>query len=128
MNEKCNRALTIPSLALLVLLAAGCQKDLPPLTDPDVAREALAAALDAWKEGRSPETLLARTPPIDFSDIRRDAGSRLTQYRIADEERSGLSVRFTVRMTLQQKNGASRERTVVFNVDAGKAVVIRPDF
>ena len=97
------------------------------MTDSDVARDALTAALDAWKEGRPPESLLARTPPVDFSDVHQTGGSRLTRYQVKAEERSGLSVRFTVQLTLQ-KGGASRERLVVYNVDAGKAVVIRPDF
>ena len=114
--------------SLLLLFLAGCGKGLPPSTDPDVARKALTAALDAWKEGRPPETLLARTPPVDFSDVLRDRGSRLTRYQVKAEERSGLSVRFTVQLMLQPKDGAGRERDVVFNVDAGKSVVIRPDF
>ena len=98
------------------------------MTDPDVARDALTAALDAWKEGRPPESLLARTPPVDFRDVHQTGGSLLTRYQVEAEERSGLSVRFTVQLTLQQKDGASREQIVMFNVDAGKAVVIRPDF
>lgn len=116
------------AVAALLSLAAGCGRDLPPETDPAVAREALTAALDAWKEGRAPDTLRQRTPPVDFAEPQWDKGGRLTDYQVKKEERSGVSVRFTVRLQVRQKDGTSRERTATYNVDAGKAVVIRPDF
>jgi hypothetical protein len=129
MNEARYRAVVAAGIAsLLVLLPAGCQKRLPPETDPNKARAALTAALDAWKEGRPPESLRALEPPVDFRDTHWDNGSRLIRYRVKAEERSGVSVRFTVELSLQQKDGATRERVVAYNADAGQAVVIRPDF
>ena len=68
MNETIYRAAVTPCVALLLFLATGCGKGLPPQMDPDVARTALTAALDAWKEGRTPESLRDRTPPVDFRD------------------------------------------------------------
>jgi len=115
-------------LALLLCLAGGCGKGLPPETDAGQAREAIVAALDAWKEGRAPETLRERRPPVDFRDVQWENGSRLTAYEVKGEERSGLSVRFTVQLALQEKGGGSRERVVVYNVDAGQTMVIRPVF
>ena len=113
--------------ALLLLLAAGCGKGLPPEMDANQAREALTAALDAWKAGRSPDTLRQNTPPVDFRDVAWERGARLTGYQVKAEERFGLSVRFTVGLRLQQ-NGGDRERVAVYNVDAGPTVVIRPNF
>jgi hypothetical protein len=116
------------AVCLALLVPAGCQKRLPPQADADEARAALTAALDAWKDGGSPEALRGRTPPVDFRDAHWDGGSRLTRYVVKAEERSGVSVRFTVELQLQHKDGTSRRRVVNYNADAGKAVVIRPDF
>jgi hypothetical protein len=126
MNETCYRA-SFTSGACLLLLALGCGKSLPPQTDPNQAREALTAALDAWKEGKSPESLRERKPPVDFRDVAWEKGGKLKSYTVKNEERHGLSVRFTVQLVLEM-DGTRRERVVTYNADAGKAVVIRPDF
>src|SRR5207244_2276235 len=55
MNHRCYRATVAAGFASMLLLSTGCQKSLPPETDPQKARTALTAALDAWKDGRSPE-------------------------------------------------------------------------
>ena len=128
MNESRIGTLLASAVALLLLLVTGCAKSLPPETDADVARSGLTAALDAWKAGQTPETLQTRMPPVDFRDINWDKGSQLSNYVVKSEERSGMSVRFTVQLSLKQKDGASGERVVMYNVDAGKSVVIRPDF
>lgn len=101
---------------------------MPPATDASLARASLVASLDAWKEGRSAETLRDRKPAIDFRDTQWEKGVRLIGYVMKAEESSGLSVRFTVQLQLQESNGTSRERAVVYVVDAGQAVVIRPEF
>ncbi len=128
MKQALYRTLVTYAVASLLLLATGCGGGLPPQTDPDVARAALTAALDTWKAGEAPDTLRSRTPPVDFRDTSWDNGNKLSNYQVKSEERSGMSVRFTVELMLKQKDGASSQRVVVFNVDAGKTVVIRPDF
>lgn len=115
-------------LAFLALLPAGCGRGLPPATDVKSAKEALTTALDAWKDGRSNESLRDGTPPIDFRDVFWDKGSKLSKYSIEKEEMSGLSARFTVKLTLADKAGEARERVVNYNADSGKLFVIRPDF
>ena len=128
MTKACRRGTVVFALALPLALGAGCGNRLPPETDKDQARQALTAALDAWKEGRPVESLRERTPPVDFRDINWESGSRLTRYEVKEEARSGLSVRFVVQLHLQQKDGTSRERAATYTVDAGQAVVIRPEF
>lgn len=128
MKQAYYRNLPTYAVASLLFLATGCGKSLPPQTDPDVARAALTAALDTWKGGEAPDTLRTRTPPVDFRDTSWDNGSRLDTYLVKSEERSGMSVRFTVELMLKQKDGVSSQRVVVFNVDGGKTFVIRPDF
>ena len=127
MNDSRRRAVAAAFAALLAL-TGGCAKSLPPQADPVQSRAALTAALDAWKEGRPPESLRDREPRVDFRDPHWDKGSRLVRYEVKAEERSGASARFTVALVLRQPDGATRERLVNYNADAGPAVVIRPDF
>lgn len=112
---------------LLLLAVAGCGGGLPPPADVKEARAALTAALDAWQEGQPPEKLRERSPPVDFKDVGWDQGAKLKKYEVTKEEASGLSAKFTVKLTVAEKSGASRARVTVYSVDAGRTFVIRPD-
>jgi len=113
---------------LLFFMLAGCGPALPPKTDLKVAREALVKSLDTWVEGKPVESLNTLTPPISFRDVNWEKGSKLTKYQIEKEESVGQSGRFTVKLSLMEKAGEKRERTLIYNADAGPMIVIRPDF
>src|SRR4051812_45208588 len=102
---------------LLGPVAAGCGRGLPPTMDVGEARAAVAAALDTWKDGGSPEKLRARKPTVDFRDLSWDQGSKLKKYDIEKQEQSGTSARVTVTLNVAEKSGMSRTRVVVYNVD-----------
>lgn len=110
----------------LVLMVAGCGRKLPPTMDVTEARAAVAASLDVWKEGGSPARLRERTPSVDFRDLNWDKGTSLKKYAIEKEEAAGSSVKVTVKLHLMEKSGA-RTSVVVYIVDAGPAIVVRPD-
>jgi hypothetical protein len=114
--------------ALALFLLAGCGSGLPPETDEATAREAITAALDAWKAGKPMVDLRERSPPVDFRDPALAAGSALADYKVTGHERAGQSAQITVRMTLRLKDGKTQERTTAYTVDAGQMVVIRPVF
>jgi hypothetical protein len=65
--------------------------------DTAEARAAVTAALDAWKDGESPEKLRQRRPPVDFKDLNWVRGSQLRKYEIQQEKSSGVSVSITAR-------------------------------
>jgi hypothetical protein len=113
---------------LLAPITAGCGRGLPPKTDLAEARTALTAALDVWKEGRPVESLRERTPPIDFRDVNWEQGARLQKYEVEKEEPFGVSAKFKVKLHLADKSGTARQRAIVYTVDKGQAVVIRPEF
>jgi hypothetical protein len=113
---------------LLSLILVGCGPGLPPKTDLKTAREALVRSLDVWAEGKPADTLKSLTPPISFRDTYWEKGSALTKYQIEKEEAVGQSGRFTVKLSLLEKGGAKRDRTVNYIADAGSPIVIRPDF
>lgn len=89
--------------AFSALAAGGCRgpdvKDyIPP---QEAARQALAAALDAWKEGKTPETIGASDPKIEVQDKQWRAGKKLTAYEIIGPTKGpDPNARFEVRLTL----------------------------
>jgi hypothetical protein len=113
---------------LWALAAIGCSPRLPPATDPDEARAALATALDTWKRGEAPETLQQREPPIQFADLHWEKGARLLKYEIANAEQRGLAMRVTVKLSLQHKDGQKREATTVYTAETQPRIVIVPEF
>lgn len=123
------RCLSAALLAGAALLSTfGCGRSLPPATDPDKARAALETALEAWSQGRTPESLGDNDPAIDFRDVSWEKGARLKDFAVEKSEKSGLSARFTVRLDLTEPGGRQRTRRVVYSADAGPAIVIRPEF
>lgn len=115
------------AFALATLMAAGCGRSPPPSMDVAEARAAVVAALDAWKDGAPAQRLRERAPAIDFRDLSWDNGASLKKYAVEKEETAGASAKVTVRLHLTEKSGAGRTRVVVYNVDAGPTIVIRPD-
>jgi hypothetical protein len=91
------------------------------------AKAAVTAALDAWTNDESPQKLREHKPPVDFKDLSWDTGSKLTKYEIEKETSSGVSAAITVKLYLTEKSGSSSTRVVVYNVDAGPTIVVRPD-
>ena len=100
---------------------------MPPRTDVSLAQGALTTALDTWKDGQPSESLRERTPPIDFRDMSWEQGSKLRNFEVQKAEVAGVSAKFTVKLDVTEKSGAKRTRIVVYNADAGQAIIIRPD-
>ena len=95
---------------VLALVASGCGGTRP--ADHDSAGESLRAALDAWKGGRSPDSLAGETPAVQAADPRWQAGYRLLKYEvIAAPSPSGLDLHCPVDLWLQDPKGKKvRER------------------
>jgi hypothetical protein len=106
-----------------VALVAGCGKSHSPAADPERARKALTAALDAWKGGERLETLQARTPAIYFND-ELSAEKRLVKYDIEAEAANGLGWRCDVLLTIDGGNGKENQRRVGYQIDTDPAIVI----
>ncbi|MFO0929580.1 MAG: lipoprotein [Gemmataceae bacterium] len=124
MNDLRNRLIVF---AAGVLLVAGCGRSGPPTMDVTAARAAVAAALDAWKAGEPAEQLRQRTPAVDFRDLHWDRGARLERYEVEAAQPSGFSAQITVKLFLTDRAGKSRPRVVVYTVDAGPTIVVRPE-
>ena len=123
---------TSPSshLATLLLLAIplGCG-GLEP-TDPDMARETLSLALDAWRDGRSVEDVTNGKPPITVADPAWQAGYKLSRYQVSDTAKAaGFDLKIPVVLSLQDPKGKVVEEKVKYTVSVQPSrTVIRAPF
>jgi hypothetical protein len=117
------------TLPLAVLLAAGCGPGLPAEADPAQARGALRSVLDAWQRGDRPEALRAASPAVHVNDPDWTAGHRLTRYEIAgDGGRSGVELRYPVRLTLTGPKGQAVRKDTAYVVGTSPVLtVVRND-
>src|SRR4051812_31909119 len=81
----CALLLLAPALAWV----SGCDGSVTASrpADPERARQALHAALDAWKEGRTRDDAARFSPPIRVADEDWLAGLRLVDYRLEPGDR-----------------------------------------
>lgn len=114
-----------PAIALVLAFAAGCGSA-PTQSDPEVARQTLQRALDAWKRGDPPDALKDASPPVTVADTEWRRGAKLLAYELADKtEPSGFDQRFTVKLTL---DADKKPRTVMYDVSTHpKLVVVRAE-
>lgn len=119
---------------VLVLAAAGCGGDPPPLPmagTPESCRAALAAALDGWKAGRSYSDLAAQSPPVLFVDDDLNRGTKLLDYKVEGDGRPrGTGYSYVVTLTVQDKDGAkppAKKKVAYTAVTEPKHAVTRED-
>lgn len=127
---KYNMHLFVGSVVVLSL-ALGCgRKAAPPAVEPKDARDGLTAALEAWKNGETKQSLLQRSPSIQFEEPKWDKGFRLLNYKIMPkDDRDGRMSRLTVQLSLKDKNGEDSESEIAYTVDTyGRIAIVRSDW
>lgn len=113
--------------AWILLAIAGCG-DAPAASDPDAARAALEAALEAWKEGGTPASLLERSPAVHVADYRWEAGYALQGYAIAESAAdSGFDRRYPVELRLKTPRGRPSREKAVYNVSTSPSLTVVRD-
>ena len=104
-------------VAAVLLLTPGCSsKPASPPYEPTQAVETLGAALDAWCAGQV-DSLAKRQPPIRFEDDDFRSGLVLVTYELVPREgpiRAHDDV--SVHLSLRDQQGATHEKTVVYQV------------
>ena len=107
----------LPLLSLLLLTGCGEPAPLPMAATPESSREALIAALDGWKAGKKPADLIAASPPLTFVDDDVNTDATLTDYKIeGDGKPRGTGYAYTVSLTLQSKDGKTRNKKATYTV------------
>ena len=109
--ERCCRV-----AGLLLLLVVGCARP-PSTSDPDKAPGLVRTVLDAWKDGRTAESLKDGSS-IHAADPQWQAGARLIKYEIDEggTRVEGYDVRCPVRLWLEINGQAKGPVTVFYSV------------
>ncbi len=82
------------------------------------AREALEAALSAWKDGQPYRTITTATPPVEVVDNKWRDGHKLAGYEVLKEESGDDGKRwFSVKLKMQKPAGEVVVRYVVVGKD-----------
>ena len=117
-------------IRLLVLVplvvALGCGKT---HSKADVTRgeQALAAALDAWKNNEPPDRTKSLPDPVEFADELRQSHT-LVEYTMGKADASDPAVlRIPVSLKLKDRKGKATDRDVMFEVKLTSPVLIARD-
>jgi hypothetical protein len=101
---------------LLLGVCVGCSKKgyEKYIPSEDNARQALEAALNAWRDGKKPGPVEGAPMPVQVVDSEWQSGKKLKSYEIVGEESSDGPRVFSVRLTLQRPAG--QETTIRYYV------------
>lgn len=107
------------TVGLLLVVGTGCwnksyDKYIP---SDDKARQALEAALSAWRDGKKPGPVEGAPMPVQVVDTKWQAGQKLKDFEILQDEPGDGPRVFSVRLTLQKPAG---QKVVVRYVVLGK--------
>jgi hypothetical protein len=109
-------------------LVSGCGGGLAPDSNPEDARTALEAALQAWKNGESPKDLESHNPALVMNDPDWRAGKTLLQYRMQSTGTMfGRQVRWEVQIKVKDRSGKTTERKANYIIDTIPRLVIVRD-
>lgn len=110
------------TVCVLCVALSGCSRPAHGPADAEKAREALVAALDAWKSN-APQP----SRPVVFSEELRKT-QRLVEYAVGEPDLSDAAVvRFPVTLSLMAGRGKTSERKVVFAVKLGEPPAVSRD-
>jgi hypothetical protein len=100
-----------------LLLTTGCSRDLLPVGhDPAPAREALVAALEAWKAGQAGK-LKTGNPPLRFVDDDWVEGKVLVGYELANPKAQFLPFEnLPVELELRDRSGRTFRKSALYQV------------
>ena len=85
----------------LLLAGGGCGDAISEALPSDAAaRQALDAALTAWRDGKKPGPVEGMEPQAEIHDTPWSLGDQLSSYEILGEEKNGPEMKFSVRLTL----------------------------
>jgi hypothetical protein len=115
--------LLIGAIGLLGLPGCG---EKPQKADPATARSALQSALDAWKVGEKLEDYQKKVAPVVVSDPQWEKGTKLTNYSLeSNESQIGFDLKFSVKLSLEDKSGNKTEQKTTCNVSTSPALVVK---
>ena len=104
------RILLVSVSGLILSTAGGCSNGTAAVPSGEVARKALEAALDSWREGGKPGELPGTEPRVEIHDTPWASGQHLASYEILGEESGKVEKRFAVRLSLAKPDRVEEVR------------------
>lgn len=97
--------------------------------EPDRAKNAVKAGLEAWKKGEKPESMANQSPSVTFVDEDWSAGQTLVAFEIVDPlTPAGNNLSCTVTLTVQPPGGRAVKKRVQYTVGTHPSItVVRSD-
>lgn len=111
---------------LIACVAVGCgsAQHAPDLSE-SVAQSSLTTALDAWKQGQTPDSLGQRSPQIIVGDTQWEAGQRLVSYKVLEPATSdGSNLHVPVELELEDGAGVRSKETVKYTVGTSPKITV----
>jgi hypothetical protein len=106
----------LPALLVIGGIGCGSHTDADFIPSEDNAREALQAALDAWKAGKRQQQFESGSANVQPSDVRWREGQKLRGYRILKEEVVDGPRQFKVQLHLEQATDEPVETVIRYYV------------
>jgi hypothetical protein len=104
-------------LVALAVISSGCGGGSAPIASTEVARKALQASLEAWKDGKPASSLAAETPRIEPVDFEWKARKTLLNYEIGEVVSGQGTQTFAATLTIKGEPAARRVRYMVLGLD-----------
>jgi hypothetical protein len=115
-------------MLLLALPVLGCGGRSFSQTEVDRARQALETSLTSWKKGEPAAGLKKLPEPILFAEEWPERGLRLLAYEITDSKHTDAeTIRFSVKLTVQDRRGRKEERRVTYAVALKSPIAVGRD-
>lgn len=120
------RAWAAPAVILIASVCAGCgSSKVAPDLDEGLAQSSLAAALDAWKQDQTPESLRQGSSSIIVVEPQWQAGQKLVNYQVLEPiTNDGSNLHVPVELELEDADGASSKQTVTYTVGTSPRITI----
>jgi hypothetical protein len=115
---------------LLALMLPGCSRSSHPgAVNGSLARESLKVALEHWKKGEDPKSLLTSATPMTAQDYEWASGAKLLDYQFLDDGREeDANLRVQVKITLAQEGkGKAVEKKASYVVGTSPTVTVFRD-
>lgn len=126
MTDRIRRTAPVALLVALSAVALGCSPGVANPVDPEGARAALKTALDAWKEGKTPDSLQSASPAIVAQDMEWAGGAKLLDYSVVSDKSADANLDARVKLTLTAK-GKKVQREAKYLVTTSPAVTVFRD-
>jgi hypothetical protein len=105
-------------LLLTVALFCGCKEGAKRFVPaPNVARQALVDALDAWKSGQPSGAVANTAPQVHVTDNLRKAQQRLIAYTILGEKASRSGRTFMVELSMESPVEKLKAEYIIVGID-----------